>query len=224
VTTSSPRATRVGAPGRRTEILVSAAEPPVLRALGVYSDLPEAWGADFLIPGKAGWCAVQRKEVADYVASKRQSDRLSREVDQMANSPATTNIVLIEGNTLRFGHDPHLRTFSRYEYMGDMLKLQSRGIWVAHTASLEETAEFLTRLPVWLADDTHSSLLRVPKTKGMTTVERMLTQLPKCSNGRAKAITDVYPTPLKWSMGYTQMLELPGFGPKTTDAIYGGLA
>jgi ERCC4-type nuclease len=192
--------------------------------LGEYSPLPEEWGCDFLIVTKAGFVGVQRKEIADYVASKRQSDRLSREVDQMALSPATTNIVLIEGNTLRFGHDPHLRTFSRYEYMGDMLKLQARGIHVAHTASLEETCEFLTRLPNWLADDEHRSLLHVPKPRGMSTVERMLTQLSKCSNGRARTIVEHYPTPLAWTFTRDQMLDLPGFGPKTTEDVYGGLA
>jgi ERCC4-type nuclease len=202
-------------------VLVSHAEPAILKALGAYSPLCEEWGADFLVPCRHGWCAVQRKEVSDYVASKRDSDRISREVCQMAESPSAIDILLIEGHPARYGDpfEPRLGTFSRYEFLGDMLAWQARGVWWVNTLELEETAEFLRRLPVWLDRD-DSTLLRAPKTRGATMVERILMQMPGVSLGKARKIADAYPSPVRWSVSRAELESLPGFAAKSVGKFY----
>jgi ERCC4-type nuclease len=207
-----------------TGILVSPAEPPLLRALGEYSPLVEEWGGDFLIPTKAGWCLVQRKEVSDFVASKRQSDRLSRELDQIAASPAKTAIMLIEGNTHAYGAPGRLESYSRAEFMGDLLTIQHRGIWVQFTASVEESAMFISRLPVWLSRDEHDGLSRATKVRGVTPGQRVLMSLPGCSLGRARAITEYFgKVPLQWSVSEEGMTAVPGIGKKTAQRIMKGI-
>jgi ERCC4-type nuclease len=192
----------------------------LLRALGTYSPLVEEWGCDFLVPTQGGWCGVQRKEVADLVASVR-GDRIARELGQIAESPLVTACLVIEGHTTRYG-DPfdRLGTFSRAEYQGLILSIQSRGIWVVHTLDLEETAEWLTRLPVWLSRGTHSSLLRVPKPRRVSTMERLLMQLPGVSLGKAAKIVEKYPAPFRWAVTRTELEDLPGFGQKSVGKFY----
>jgi ERCC4-type nuclease len=182
--------------------------------------LVEEWGCDFLVPTVGGWCGVQRKEVSDLVASVR-GDRIARELAQIGESPLVTAILVVEGHALRYG-DPfdRLGTFSRAEFQGLVLSVQARGIWWVNTADLEETAEFLTRLPVWLNRGEHSSLLRVPKPRNTTPVERMLMQLPKVSLGRAQKVAEKYPRPFRWAISRQELLDLPGFGPKIVDAMY----
>jgi ERCC4-type nuclease len=204
-------------------MLCAPSEPPLLKALGTYSSQCEAWGCDFLLPTKEGWVGVQRKEVSDLVASVR-GDRFGRELSQIADAPLVTAFLVVEGHTSRFGDVfDRLATYSRAEFHGLVLSVQSRGIWVVNTLDLEETADWLTRLPVWLAREEHSSLLRVPKARGVSVIERALMALPGVSLGRARKLVEAYPTPLAFTMTEEEMLKVDNFGPKTVRKIREGL-
>jgi ERCC4-type nuclease len=84
------------------------------------------------------------------------------------------------------------------------------------TDSLEETADWLTRIPVWLEREEHSSLLRVPKQRSLTPGQRMLSQIDGCSLVRARSIEEFFGSaPLRWTCTEKEMLKVPGVGPGT---------
>jgi hypothetical protein len=75
-------------------MLISPTEPASLHSLGKVAWLPEKFGADILMSVGSEWIGVQRKEIADLVASV-QDGRLGMQVAQMAALKQA--VVVVEG-------------------------------------------------------------------------------------------------------------------------------
>jgi ERCC4-type nuclease len=196
-------------------MLVAPSEPAALRALGTYSAECERRGVDFLFLTSKGLAGVQRKTPSDLVASL-DDGRFEVDLSKIAESDMVTAILLIEGKWWwedRFGRQNHM---TKPKLQGLTLSVQSRGVMIMTTDSLEETADWLTRIPVWLEREEHSSLLRVPKQRSLTPGQRMLSQIDGCSLVRARSIEEFFGSaPLRWTCTEKEMLKVPGVGPGT---------
>jgi ERCC4-type nuclease len=183
--------------------------------LGTYSAECERRGVDFLFLTSKGLAGVQRKTPSDLVASL-DDGRFEIDLSKIAESDMVTAILLIEGRWWwedRFGRANHM---TKPKLQGLTLSVQSRGVMIMTTDSLEETADWLTRIPVWLEREEHSSLLRVPKQRSLTPGQRMLAQIDGCSLVRARSIEEFFGSaPLRWTCTEKEMLKVPGVGPGT---------
>jgi ERCC4-type nuclease len=137
-------------------------------------------------------------------------------MSKIAQSDMVTAILLIEGKWWwedPFGRANHM---TKAKLQGLTLSVQSRGVMLMTTDSLEETADWLIRIPVWLEREEHSSLLRVPKQRSLTPGQRMLSQLDGCSLVRARAIEEHFGgVPLRFTVTEKEMLAVKGIGPNT---------
>jgi ERCC4-type nuclease len=147
-------------------MLVSAAEPPTLRALGQFSPLCEQYGADIMYLTTNGeLVGVQRKEIHDLVSSL--GERLNRELAKMAG--LDVRVLLVEGEWRWTANGDALslgsygRKFSRKSYDGLIRAVQHQGIWVATTDNLSHTAEWLVASEDWFNHRDHTSLSTRPK-------------------------------------------------------------
>jgi ERCC4-type nuclease len=199
--------------------LVAPSEPASLRALGTYSAECEHRGVDFLFLTPKGLAGVQRKTPSDLVRSL-DDGRFEIDLSKIAESDMVTAILLIEGKWWwddPFGRANHM---TKAKLQGLTLSVQSRGVMLMTTDSLAETADWLTRIPVWLAREDHSSLLRVPKQRSLTPGQRMLSQLEGCSLVRARSIEEHFNgVPLRFTCTEAEMLKVPGVGPGTVERM-----
>lgn len=203
-------------------MLVSPMEQqPELKALGTSSSEVERYGVDYLMITPNGLVGIQRKAVADLVASIR-GDRLQRELRQMTELDQA--VLLIEGHWGWDKHGVHYRTrYTRKEYNGLVLSVQSFGIWVVTTESVEHTAEYLSQMEGWFSKAEHESLLRKPKAKVPEGVH-ILQHFDGISLTRAKAIYDYFGrVPLSWEVTKDQMLHVHGLGKVTVDKMWRAL-
>jgi ERCC4-type nuclease len=190
-------------------------EPPELKVGGIYSAECERRGVDFIWATSKGLVGCQRKTPNDLVASLADG-RFEIDLSKIAQSDLVTAILLIEGKWWwedPFGRANHM---TKAKLQGLTLSVQSRGVMLMTTDSLAETADWLTRIPVWLEREEHSSLLRVPKQRSLTPLQRMLAQIDGCSLVRARAIEEHFAGDvLRWAVTEKQMLGVPGVGPGT---------
>jgi len=184
------------------------------------------YGVDFLMfaPG-VGKVGVQRKEVADLVASVF-DDRLSREVLQ--SRALDIRMLILEG-TVDWTNDGSLlatrSSFTRAQLLGVLWSLQSEGFWITCTNCQTESIESISLLNRWLAKPEHKSLLqrrKQPKnmygTKGSSDWQiHFLQGLPGLGYERAKAVVDYYGgLPLAWT---ATLSDVPGIGVKLSTRL-----
>lgn len=204
-------------------MLVSAAEPPILRALGEFAPQCEEMGADFLVFTAKGVVGIQRKTCADLVASLR-GPRLPKEMWQ--SEQLTKMILLVEGawpweeDGWRWGSGPPWsRTFTKAHWEGVELSVQANDWWLIRTASLEDTAARLPRLEQWLHHADHDSLRRMPKAKHSSPIVRILSAFDGVNTKKAKTIVDAYPAPLQLTLTREELIALPGWGKVSADRL-----
>lgn len=215
-------------------ILVSPAEPLVLRKLGVVSAECEKRGADFMLVTPNGTCSIQRKEINDLLASIR-GDRLCRERGQLRAQDGQP-IFIIEGDWEwgpRNGKSNALdhTEFTRAQYLGVVLSLQSEGFWVIESKSLRETAELIPRIETWLSKDHHGSLAWRPKAGGLwgTASNRdwgvhILQSFDGTGPDTAGNMYDHFGgVPLAWTCSEEEMRKVPGVGPIRAKKMRGAL-
>lgn len=203
-------------------MLVSPAEPRVLRELGNTSSAPEKHGADYLWYAKTiGMVGVQRKEINDLIASIN-DDRLAREIPLLQRLDLA--MVVIEGR-LEWTNDGFLygtsSGWSRAQFLGTLWSLQLSGLLIGFTHSLTETTTYLSLFYRWTQKDRHSGLLRrSSKAKDEYGIASdrawqvfVLQGFPGLGYERARAIVDHYGgLPLQWT---AKLDEVDGIG-KTT--------
>lgn len=201
--------------GRRTEILVSATEPPVIRALGEVSSVCETYGADILFVSGRGLVAVQRKEVDDLVASLRDG-RVGTLLDKMGQAEVTTAVMLIEGQFWfeKGEAPPRQGVFSVGEWEGFEVSVQLQGLVLVRTRSLSQTVRRLPQLETYFEHGTTESLFRVPKVRGVPGRLRPLMACDGVSLTRARAI-DEAGISLSWSCTEAEMAAVPKLGKVT---------
>lgn len=203
-------------------MLVSPMEQqPELKSLGISSSSVEPYGVDYLFLTPHGLVGVQRKAVSDLVSSLRDG-RLQRELRQMVDLDQA--VLLIEGHWKWNRRGVHERTgYSRKEYNGLVLSVQSFGIWVVVSDSVEDTAGYLLQMESWFAKPEHESLLRKPKSK-VPEALHILSHFDGISLTRAKAIHEWFGrVPLRWDTTKEELLKVPGLGKVTVDKLWKAL-
>ncbi len=205
-------------------MLIAPSEPAVFRALGSYSPLCEANGADILFLSQAGMVGIQRKEIHDLVASKR-NGLLEKELAKMA--ALDHRVLLIEGD-FRFASngDSLAVRHGRYrqsEHDSFETAIQGRGFTLAYTASLEHTATRLVQLERYydnLSSYTAGSRPKpVPGVWGTRDSRDWAVHLLQSFEGigvkQAGAIMDhLGKLPLAWTCTAEDLLAVKGIGAK----------
>lgn len=202
--------------------------------------MPEKYGVDFLWwrdagPSARGWCGVQRKEVADLMASVRDG-RLAREVKQMA--PLAHAMLVVEGRVDRVGS---VVTVGRAQmdvahWDAVLWGVQEEGIKVQFTTSTYETCLAVARYEAWTQKLAHSALRGtrdpVPRNSWGKSTNRdyqihLLTGLPGIGEELAGRIVDHFgKLPWTWTVTEEELCQVQGIGPKKArrmmEALSGG--
>jgi ERCC4-type nuclease len=214
------------------DFLVSPTEPAAMRALGPISGAPESYGVDVLWDSHHGLAGVQRKEVADLVASLRDG-RLARSLARMRRLPF--RVVAVEGR-LRWLPDGRLATarpgINRQQLRGLLWSVQRAGAWVVHTDHAHDTAATVEQLAAWLDKPSHTALATLPRPPGgpggggepggRDWAVHLLQAFPGIGPVVAGAIWDHFGRlPLEWSCDAGELAAVPGIGPARARALTG---
>lgn len=153
-----------GAAGELEGLVVAPTEPAALRKLGRVALLPEKWGVDFLWPVDDGLAGVQRKEVKDLLASVADG-RLGKELDQMQR--LAWRVLCVEGVVQWTTEGQMVKAYgqpwTRGQWAGLMMTVQSRGCWVVESAGVSDTARVVEAVMRWTRKSEHRSLTTRPK-------------------------------------------------------------
>ena len=218
-------------------LLVSPAEPPSLRALGIVSPICEQNGMDFMWTCHDGtFAGAQRKAVSDLVASIR-GDRIARELGQAES--IQHRILIVEGDWEwnATGQSRRVRSFTRAQFDGVMLSIQVEYGWmVLHSGSLADTGRLLGRLQAWFQKESHGSLSRRPKPRANVEVKwgasrhratgiHILQSFDGVGPKAAGAIFDHFGrVPLELVCTQDELRAVPGVGPVIVKRIAEALA
>ena len=178
-------------------ILVAPTEPPELRALGMTALLPEEYGADYLFPANDGLVAVQRKTMADLLASL-QDGRLARELPLLHG--VEYPLLLVEGRPVWTDAGlllSHNAQFRREGWYGLCLSVQfAHNIAVVTTDDIADTIAWFKHAPSWFERPDHRGLLIRPRP------------------------TDNFGNMAPKDFAVHLLQSFPGIGPKIAEAIY----
>lgn len=189
---------------------------------GTVSMLPEKHGCDVLWRAQDGWWGVQRKELADFIASV-QDGRLAREVAMMKE--VAMKIVLIEGR-IQYTNDDMLmfnkrgQAVTRSQFYGMQFSLMAMNVHVMFVRDQAETAEWISTLARWSMKSRHTSMMRRPGPVSMWgTVGdedwslHFLQGLDGLGIEKARAIvTHFGGVPMDWSCSEKDLMQVPGIG------------
>lgn len=213
-------------------LLVSPAEPPALRALGVSHTLPEERGADYVLPAAGQLLCVQRKTVDDFLASLADG-RLERELAVLRRQ---FSALLIEGRPewSSTGLLIHRRKFTVDQWWGALFSIAWEfEIQVLQTAHMAETAGLLRALEHWFAKGVHNSLRKRPNASALTGWGRasdrdwsrhLLQSFPGVGVTLADAIYDAFHrAPLAWSCSKAELGAIDGIGPMRLHKLWQAL-
>lgn len=209
-------------------MIVSPTEPLKLRRLGEVSMFPETFGCDVIMSSSAGWIGVQRKEVADLVASIY-DNRLGEQVAKMQG--LAEKVLLIEG-TLNWSTEGVLlgdrwTKLERSTLRKILWGLRKRGVWVDWSDDVADTARYLTELESWVRKKGHKGL-------GMRGAARsvwgradnrdwqifLLQGLPGVGPEMAERILDQIGMPIGLVPdAAARLTEVKGVGPRTVERI-----
>lgn len=208
-------------------MLISPAERPPITNLGRVSSRPEQMGADILMMTGAGIIGIQRKEVADFVASAHDG-RLAKEVMQLQHCRIA--VIIIEGEfrwTLDGVWMNSYNTWTMSSHESLLLSLQSRGVWIMTSRDATDTCRVVKAVEKWAAKPSHQSLMRRPKAKGSwgQVSNRdygiyFLQGIDGIGPGVAEKIFDHFGfVPLRWSVSRDELLEVDGIGKGRADKM-----
>lgn len=200
-------------------ILISPAEPPIVKTLGRVSLVAERWGADIFVPRLR--LGIQRKEIGDFVASLT-GDRLAKEVLQMRR--LVHRVLVIEGRWVWNADGEWMRGFQRFtrtQYRGALMSLQAEGITVLRTDDVRDTVACVGEIVRWAEKKSHSSLSTRPKFLmnkwGTRDDEDWATWLMQGFDGiGAKVAQEIVKTfggaPLRWAVSEKELMKVAGVG------------
>lgn len=221
-----------------TQILVSPAEPPLVRGYFTSSSVPENLGVDFLFSNGETMVGIQRKAFpSDFLASIR-DDRIAKELGQMETLGA--KILILEG-TPRWIDDgqeqvlygQHTR-FTKSQLDSMTISLQHmHGVAVYWTESQEETVKLVKRIAGWFENSKgktpETSSLRKrnspPKNEWGERGSKdwciwIMQSFPGVGPKVARAIYDHFKyLPMTWTVTEDELLEVPGVGKKIAKAL-----
>ena len=211
-------------------MLVSPTEQR-LKGLGKSSSLPERYGADFLFASINGLVGVQRKALKDLVASLHDG-RFAKELGQMGGLAGA--ILLIEGEARwsSSGQMMGIRAeFTVSHLLGVLLSVQSKGIWVIQTASLDETRLVLPLVEKWVGKHRHGSLMHRPNPQGewghvgnRDWGVHLLQSFNGMGYGTSGNVYDHFGcVPIKWAVTKEELMEVKGVGKGRAEALFKAL-
>lgn len=215
-------------------ILVSPAEPAAVKhALGgalfsatndlevATSGIPEARGVDFCWRGNGHWWGVQRKTVADFLASC-DDGRLTREVAQM-NAMITMPMLAMEGYSIP---GQYAGRVTRGALDRRLLTIESRGVGVREFRDTAQLCAWIVEFYLWSQHDGHETAASLPKPAGdWGTVSNaqfqahILMSLPGVGAKIAKLIVDELGCPVRFDATREQLMSIRGVGGKMADKI-----
>jgi len=216
-------------------VTVSPTEPPRLKAIAssITTVYESKFGADVVFRSRGLWVGIQRKELGDLVNSVSDG-RLGENLAKMKLRDIA--VLLIEG-TPKFSLEGELlgaagrygRGFTEASYQGVLWTVQSQGIWVAHTKTLDDTIKYIETLERWCSKERHTSLMKRPgpvNSWGTATNEdfarHMLMGLPGVGVEVANRVLEKFGrVPWEWSCTKEELMEVPGVGKKTADRLLG---
>lgn len=187
------------------------------------STLPERFGCDVAWNVEEDWWGVQRKEVADFIASV-QDGRLAKEVGQMKQTVMPH--VVVEGD-VRFTNEGVLiwnnwgaKDVTKKQWQGMVWSLQRAGVAVTYARTARDTAATVVSLIEWSSKDRHSSMARRPgpvgkwgKADSREFGEHLLMGLPGVGPELATRIWDAFGcVPWQWTVTEAQLLAIEGIG------------
>lgn len=209
-------------------VLIAPTERHPLTTLGPHSSLPERYGADILFAVKGKWVGIQRKEIADLIASVHDG-RLAREMSMMKS--LALGVLIVEGK-LQWTMDGELLTkgygknWTRAHHQGLLWSVQQKGYWVAFTDDAHGTVDAAEMLESWLRKDKHQSLDRRPGpdsmwgTPGNEDFQRhMVMGLPGVGVELAERIIKELGVPFQWRVTEEDLMRVSGIGKKKAQAM-----
>jgi ERCC4-type nuclease len=205
-----------------TTILVSPAEPKLLRDRWEVSSIPETRGVDMLWGNDQGLFGIQRKEVQDLMSS-RADGRLSKELGQMQS--LKTTMLIVEGR-IRWTDEGEMldgwQSMSRRQLTGMLWSVRNRGVWVEYSKDILQTIEMTEWFADWTGKKRHSGLAGRPgpesnwgKVSDKDWAVHLLTSFPGIGPGMAERIWEHFgeSIPLKWEVTEEELMAVPGIGP-----------
>lgn len=200
----------------------------MLRALGKTSLVPESYGVDYLYHSPVfGLVGVQRKEIKDLVASVNDG-RLAKEVAQMKQLQVA--MICIEGR-LQWSQDGSLTTsYTRWtmsQHLGIVFSMQLAGLWIASTASVDETSRLLSAFGRWITKQRHAGVVARPNPKdewGRAGNRDWGVHLLQSFNGvGAETAGNIFDhfggIPLQWTVSELDLLDVKGVGKGRAKAL-----
>ena len=225
------------------KLLVSPAEPPSLRVLGVSSLLTERRGVDFLFPvpcspldpldptnTETRMAGIQRKEFpGDFLSSSRDG-RLSKELQQM--SGLAYAVLMLEGRA-NWTADGHLfnsfsSSLTRDQLDGFLFSLWWQyGIAYVWSDNLTDTAHKIQHLVNWLCKPSHHTLRARPKCQHPWASGQnadwqnwLLQSFPGIGVKTGDAIIEHFGrVPLQWTCTEKELIQVPGVGKLTAQTL-----
>ena len=202
---------------------------------GTVSMLPENKGCDVAWYVNGTWWGVQRKEIADFIASV-QDGRLAREIAQMRAAELPIMVVVIEGR-VQFTNDGYLMLGQRQtrvtksQYNSMQWSLMDLGVHVSYTDSAYGTAEYIGGLARWSMKKTHNSMMRRPgpvapwgKVMNEDWALHLLQSFDGLGLDRARAVLKHFGgVPLDWTVTEKELMQVPGIGKVLATRMYQAL-
>lgn len=203
-------------------MLVAPTEPPLLRALGKTSLVPEEYGCDFLFSStEFGLVGVQRKELSDFVASVLDG-RLAKELGMMKR--LGLSLLVLEGRATWTNDGLATWTSSRWratQHLGTLWSIQLSGCWVITSTTVQETSTLISAFTRWTAKPRHIALESRPgpasdewgKVGNREWGIHLLQGFRGIGPTNARDIYEHFGSvPLVWTVGLLDLVEVPGIG------------
>jgi len=187
--------------------------------------IEDKFGADYLAETLAGTWAMQRKAIADLIASLTASDILGREISKVRF--AAIPWLVVEGNWEETDRVLQERGFSVAALRKLLTSVRREGVWVQYTTCVGDTALWIAEQWTYWSSEHHDSLLtrpRMPRAVRPANKEReeqlhILMGWPGVGRKRAEAILDTIGFPLKLTCTIEELAAVPLLGPATARKI-----
>lgn len=204
------------------DLLISPAEPKLIKELGIVHSLPETYGADILFSSENGLCGIQRKEFPNDFLASLYDGRLEREVAQLQRCDYFRALVF-EGKPrwLTNGQlDNNYRAFSKSQLLSLQHSLWLQGIFTVWTTDVMDTVDYIYGLVKWAGRTKHLSLLKRPNPQGIwgtASAEDWSRHLLQSFQGvgpelAQRIVQKFNGPPLQWTVTEKELMQVEGLG------------
>jgi len=189
--------------------------------------IEDEFGADYLAETLAGTLAIQRKAIADLIASLTASGVLGREIGKLRS--ADIPWLIVEGNWEETIRTLETRSFSVAALRKLLTSVRREGVWVDYTSCVGDTALWIaTEIEYW-NKPRHDSLLMRPRSPASVRAAdqqreqaiEVLMSFGGIGRQRAEAIYDEFGgAPLEWTCTAEDLAAAPRMGEITAQRLF----